>query len=337
MKKVYPESLDFTRNKLRRRVVVMGGGVGSFVLLTGLKKYPLELTAIVPVTDDGGSTGRLRDEFGFLPVGDVRQCLAAMAPENGFLRQLLLYRFQKCQGLRGHNLGNLILTALEDMVGSEPEAVATAAKLFRLKGKVLPISKKLVKLAARYSSGKTIISEHKIEIYKLQKGERIIKLYTVPEAKISPDAEKAIKEADVVILGPGDLYDSTIANLVIKGARKALQTSKAKIIYIVNLMTLNSQTNDYTASDHLNEIEKYAGRKVDYIIVNKQSFPARILKTYQGLEEYPVVDDLGQDKRVVRKPLLAKSSYQKPKSDVLKRALLRHDSQKLAKAIMEVI
>lgn len=322
---------------LMKKIVVIGGGTGSFVLLSGLKHYPLDLTAVVPVTDDGGSTGRLRDEFGFLPVGDIRQCLAALAPENGFLRQLLLYRFQKCQGLRGHNLGNLILTALEDIAGSELEAVTTAAKLFRLKGKVLPVSKELVKLAAEYSSGKTIVSEHKIEIHKLQKGEKIIKLYTVPEAKINPDVKKAIKEADLIILGPGDLYDSTIANLVIKGAKKALQTSRAKIIYIVNLMTLNSQTNGYTASDHLKEIEKYTGRNVDYLVINNQSFPSRILRAYQKLEEYSVIDDLGRDKRVIRKPLLAKSDFQKPQSDVLKRTLLRHDSEKLAKVIMSLV
>lgn len=320
-----------------KKIVVIGGGTGSFVLLTGLKKYPLDLTAIVPVTDDGGSTGRLRDEFGFLPVGDIRQCLAALAPENGMLRQLLLYRFEKGKGLEGHNLGNLILTALEDIVGSEPEAVARGAKIFRLKGKVLPVSKKLVKLAAKYSSGKTIVSEHKIEAHKLVKGERIIKLYTVPKAEVNPDVGKAIREADVIILGPGDLYNSTIANLIIMGVKKALKQSKALLAYIVNLMTLNSQTHNYTASDHLREIEKYADRKMDCIIVNNQSFPRHILEAYQKLEEYPVADDLSEDGRVIRRPLLAKFTYQKPKSDILKRSFLRHDSKKLAKAIMEVI
>jgi len=320
-----------------KKAVVIGGGVGSFVLLTGLKEYPLDLTAIVPVTDDGGSTGRLRDEFGFLPVGDMRQCLAALAPENGMLRQLLLYRFEKGKGLKGHNLGNLILTAIEDVVGSEPEAVAKTAKIFRLKGKILPISKKLVKLAAKYSSGITIISEHKIEVYKLKKGEKIIRLYTIPRARINSDAVQAIKEAKAIILGPGDLYNSTIANLIIGGAKKAVGESSAKLIYVVNLMTLNSQTHDYTARDHLKEIEKHAGRKMDYIIINSQLLPQRILRAYRKLEEYPVIDDLGEDKRVIRRPLLVKSAYQKPKSDVLKRSLLRHDSKKLAKTIIGII
>ena len=315
---------------------MIGGGTGSFVLLSGLKEYPVELTAIVPVTDDGGSTGRLRDEFGFLPVGDIRQCLAALAPENGRLRQLLLYRFNKGKGLEGHNLGNLILTALEDTVGSEPEAVSQAAKIFRLKGKVLPISKKLVKLVAEYSTGKTIISEHKIESHKLAKGEKITKLYTVPKAGINAEAAAEIKAADLIILAPGDLYNSIIANLVIKGASSSIRSSKAKLIYVVNLMTLNSQTNDFSAQDHVNEIEKYLKRKLDYILLNNQPISQQIIKAYQKLEEYPVKDDLGVNSQVVRRSLISNATYSKPKSDVLKRSLVRHDSQKLGKTIIGI-
>ncbi len=321
----------------QQKIVVIGGGTGSFVLLSGLKQYPVELTAIVPVTDDGGSTGRLRDEFGFLPVGDMRQCLAALASENGLLRQLLLYRFEKGEGLRGHNLGNLILTALEDLVGSEPEAIEAAAKIFRLKGKVLPISSQLVKLVAEYSTGKKIISEHNIETYKLKENETIRKLYTTPKASINPKAKKAINEADLIILAPGDLYNSIITNLIISGTKKAIIQSKAKIAYIVNLMTLTSQTHNFTAKDHLNEIEKYIGRKVDNILLNNQPIPANIIKAYQKLAEHPVQDDLSQDKRVVRQALLADSDYQKPKSDSLKRSLLRHDPNKLAKTIVNLV
>jgi len=320
-----------------KKIVVIGGGTGSFVLLSGLKQYPVDLTAITPVTDDGGSTGRLRDEFGFLPVGDMRQCLAALAPENGLLRQLLTYRFNKGWGLKGHNLGNLILTALEDMVGSEPEAIIHAAKIFRLKGKILPVSKKLVKLAAKYSSGKTIISEHKIETHKLKPEEKIIKLYTIPPASINPHARQAIKQADLIILAPGDLYNSLIANLVIKGVKAVIKKTKAKLIYVVNLMTLNSQTHNFTVKDHLNEIEKYSGRKIDKIIINKQPIPQSVIRAYHQQQEYPVKDDLYSNKKVIRKNLLAQSTYQKPQSDTLKRSLLRHDSNKLAEVIISLI
>jgi len=267
----------------------------------------------------------------------MRQCLAALASENGLLRQLLLYRFEKGEGLRGHNLGNLILTALEDLVGSEPEAIEAAAKIFRLKGKVLPISSQLVKLVAEYSTGKKIISEHNIETYKLKENETIRKLYTTPKASINPKAKKAINEADLIILAPGDLYNSIITNLIISGTKKAIIQSKAKIAYIVNLMTLTSQTHNFTAKDHLNEIEKYIGRKVDNILLNNQPIPANIIKAYQKLAEHPVQDDLSQDKRVVRQALLADSDYQKPKSDSLKRSLLRHDPNKLAKTIVNLV
>ena len=325
------------QNNDKKKLVVIGGGTGSFVLLSGLKKYPVDLTAIVPVTDDGGSTGRLRDEFGFLPVGDMRQCLAALAPENGQLRKILLYRFEKGKGLKGHNLGNLLLTALEDMVGSEPEAVIQAAKLFRLRGKVFPVSKKLVKLAAKYSTGKTIVSEHKIETHKLAPGEKITQMYTIPSAQINPRAAEAIKQADLIILAPGDLYNSIIANLIIKGAKSAIKSSSAKIVYVVNLMTLNSQTHGFSASDHVKEIEKYAGKSVDHILVNRQTISSSIIKAYEKYDEYPVQDDLGPNSRVIRQPLLAKSIFHKPKSDPIKRSLLRHDPNKLAKTIIKLI
>jgi len=319
-----------------KKIVVIGGGTGSFVLLSGLKEYPVELTAIVPVTDDGGSTGRLRDEFGFLPVGDMRQCLAALAKENGLLRKLLLHRFAKGEGLEGHNVGNLILTALEELTGGEPEAIAQAAKIFRLKGKVLPISNQLVKLAAEYSDGETIISEHKIETHRLEKNEKIIKLYTIPQAKINPDAAQAINAADLIIFAPGDLYNSIIADLVINGAKQAIISSPAKLLYIVNLMTLNSQTNYFSARDHVQELEKYAGRILNYILVNNQPIPKSIQQAYQLEAEYPVVDDLASDPRVIRQPLLAGTKFQKPKSDQLKRSLLRHNSVKLAKTIISL-
>src|SRR3989338_1867426 len=317
-----------------KKIVVIGGGTGSFVLLSGLKQYPFHLTAIVPVTDDGGSTGRLRDEFGFLPVGDMRQCLAALAADNGRLRRLLLYRFDKGKGLVGHNLGNLILTALEDLVGSAPEAVGEAASIFRLRGRVYPVSKKLVKLVARYSSGKTIVSEYKIEKYHLKQGERITQLYTRPTTKLNELAAAAIRAADMIILAPGALYNSIIANLVIGGMKPAIKNSRAKLVYIVNLMTLNSQTHGYTAADHVKEIEKYAGKKVDHILINSQPVKPKLVASYRREKEYPVTDDLTHDRRAIRKPLLSASVYQKPKSDNLKRSLLRHDQEKVAKIII---
>ena len=323
-----------------RRIVVIGGGTGSFVVLSGLKKYPVDLTAVVAVTDDGGSTGRLRDEFGFLPAGDMRQCLAALSDErvDGYLKDLLLYRFEKGEkGLKGHNLGNLILTALEDLTGSESTGLIAASKLFRLKGNVYPVSLQLVKLAAKYQSGRTIRSEHLIEEHQLSKNDRIIDLFTIPKADINSRAEKAILDANLIILGPGDLYGSTIANLVIRGAPEAIRQSKAKILYIVNLMTLISQTNYFKVSDHVKEIEKYLGKKVDRILINNCKIPVSVLTYYQKKGEYPVEDDLAQDKRAIRADLLSEEKIKKPNTDPLKRSLIRHSADKVAREITKII
>lgn len=323
-----------------KKVVIIGGGTGSFVVLSGLKQYPLDLTAIVAVTDDGGSTGRLRDEFGFLPAGDMRQCLAALSDsrENGYLKDLLLYRFDKGEkGLRGHNLGNLILTALEDLAGSESAGLQAASRIFRLHGRVIPVSLELVKLVAHYQSGIKIVSEHLIEEHKLSQGDRISRLDTIPSAHLNPSAKKAILSVDYIILGPGDLYGSTISNLVIKGVPSVIRRSKAKIIYIVNLMTLVSQTNYFTAQDHLHEIESYLDHKVDFIMLNSGRIPSDVLAIYACKGEYPVVDDLGEDRRVVRSNLLSERKIKKPDSDPLKRSLVRHSSVKLAQEIVKLI
>lgn len=328
--------------KKKKKIVVIGGGTGSFMVLSGLKKHDVDLTAIVAVTDDGGgSTGRLRDEFGFLPVGDMRQCIAALSnsQDDSSLNKLLLYRFAKGEpGLKGHSLGNLILTALEDISGSEVKGLELASQIFKLKGEVVPVSLKLVRLVAHYKSGKKIEGEHKIEINRLKKGDRIVHLETRPIARINSRAKKAILAADLIILGPGDLFDSTIANLVIKGVPQAVKKSKAKTVYIVNLMTLRSQTEGFKVSDHLKTLEQYLSRKADYVLVNKTPIPQKILKTYQEKEsEFSVKDDLGKDKRVIRGDFLDKRKIKKAPGDTLKRSLIRHHPGKLAKKIITLL
>ena len=329
---------------LDKRVVVMGGGTGSFVVLEGLKKLPVELSAIVTVADDGGSTGRLRDEFGFLPVGDMRQCLAALADDvdQHHLRELLLYRFEKGSSLAGHNLGNLILTVLEDISESETKALEVAAGLFRLRGEVIPVSEELVKLVAKYSGGKRVVSEHRIDEYRLGAEEKLVELTAIGEKsgrqpKINPKAERAIKQAAMVVLGPGDLYGSTVANLVIAGVPEAVRESRAKVVLVVSLMSLRSQTHGMTARDYVAEIEKYLGCKLDNILVNTRLISEEILAAYAKGDEYSVVDDLGQDGRVIRGDLLSQIRYKRSKSDRLRRSYLRHDSEKLATALVSVI
>ncbi len=331
--------LSLAFKKMAIKITIVGGGTGSFVALSGLKKLPYELAALVTVSDDGGSTGRLRDEFGFLPVGDLRQCIAALADEekDRYLTRLLLYRFTKGKGLKGHNLGNLILTALSDIYGSETKALEIVNAIFHLKGKVFPISLTPVKLVATYSSGQRIISEHQMEEYGLKEGERIVKLEVTPPAVISPLAKKVILESNYIIFGPGDLFGSTIANLVIDKVKETLIKTKARLIMIMNLMTLKSQTGGMTAKDHLVTLEKYLGRPLDYIIINSQPISQEVKEWYRQQGEHPVEDDLGKDKRVIRAALIDEKRYQKSSADPLKRSLLRHHSFKLAMVISGIV
>ena len=322
-----------------KKIVTIGGGTGSFVVLSGLKKYPLDLTAVVSVADDGGSSGRLRDEFGFLPVGDLRQCLAALAADSSDIRKILLYRFSKGQGLAGHNLGNLILTSLTDLYDSAPKAIEAAAKIFRLKGKIFPITSKEISLLAFYENGQKVVGEHQIDVPPFKGGQRIIKLTVQPPANIYPLAKKAIAKADLIILNPGDLYTSLLPNFVINGFKTVIKKSQAKIVYVLNLMTRFSQTHNFTAQDYVNEVENYLGRLVDVVLVNKAPIPAQIIKLYQKEKGYPIPDDLGNKNhfQVIRKKLLAPKIVVKPRGDVLQRSYLRHDPQKLAKAIVSFL
>lgn len=325
----------------KKKIIVIGGGTGAFVVLAGLSQYPLDLTAIVTVADSGGSTGRLRSEFGFLPVGDMRQCLAALASEagDGYIRKLLLYRFSKGKGLVGHNLGNLLLTALTDLTSSEPKALEIAAKIFRLQGRILPITLKNIQLVAYYADGKKVKGEHEIDEPRHNGGLHIVKLKTEPKAMIYEEARKEILKGDLIILGPGDLYTSIFPNLIIGGSRKALRQTRAKIIYIVNLMNRYSQTYGFTAQDYVRELKKYLGRNPDYIFLNKKKIPPKILELYHKEKGFPVKDDLtnGRYFKIIRRDFLAPGIVVKSKGDQLERSYLRHSSPKLARAITSLL
>lgn len=315
-----------------RKAVVIGGGTGTSVALSALKTIPdLDLTAIVTVADSGGSTGRLRDEFGFQPVGDLRQALAALSKENGqsWIRHLLLYRFTKGSGLEGHNLGNLILTALQDMTGSTPKAVEAASMIFRLHGHVYPVTTKNVQLVTTFSDGEEAIGEHLLDDSK-NGGRKISSIRITPRASIYSKSAKAIEEADLVIIGPGDLYASLLPNLCVNGMKGALKKNKGTYIYIVNLMTHYSQTCGMTAAQHVQEIINYGGRRPDKVIINSGKISEDMLEDYAKGKEYPVIDDLKEKEvDVIRRDLLSLRRVMKEKGDVLRRSLLRHDPTKL--------
>jgi uncharacterized cofD-like protein len=340
----------------KKKVLVIGGGTGTAVVLSGLKQYPqLEISAIVVVSDNGGSTGRLRDEFGFLPVGDLRQCLAALATgENeSLIRDILLYRFNEKSSLKGHNLGNLILTALEDLAkqrkDSSARAIEIASKIFETAGRVYPISEQAADLVIDYEN-QQIIGEKHLDNPKFG-GQKIKKIRFREAKKIYHRAARAIKEADLIILGPGDLYASLLANALASGFTKAMQdnlNAGGKFLYVLNLMTHFSQTHNMSAADHLREVTTYCQRQPDYILLNKEKIAPKILKHYASQNEWPVVDDLKQAKKTKQLTEIDWSKLTIKRYDLLStilvnqnqshsHSLLRHDKDKLAKAVIQIL
>ncbi|MCI0533019.1 YvcK family protein [bacterium] len=336
-------SAGLKKGTTRKKVCTIGGGTGTFTVLSGLKKYPVDLSAVVTVADSGGSTGRLRDEFGYLPVGDFRMALAALANENGdgnILRDLFLYRFEKGEGLTGHNFGNLLLVAMADLFGSEVAAIERASKVLRVEGMVVPVSDHNVQLVAEYANGKKVVGETSID--EPPEGHdgamRIAKLSLKPRARIHESARQAIEEADILILGPGDLYTSTIANLVVGGVREAIAHSRAQLVFVMNLMTKYGQTAGFGAREHVDEIARYAGKIPDYVIVNNEPLPENVSKRYEKERDFPVKDDLMDfTSAVVRAPLLSSEIIATKKGDTVRRSLIRHDSDKLAREIMGLL
>lgn len=326
-----------------KRVVVIGGGTGTFVVLSGLKRIPdLHLTAIVPATDSGGSTGRLKDEFGYLPIGDARQCLVALADEQrqGLLRELFNFRFSKGEdGLKGHNFGNLLLTALSDILGNDLRAIEAAQDLLQIKGQVLPVAKKSCELVAEYENGVTLRGEHNIDEPPYPHDGRlaISKLYIEPAGiKTYQQVTDAIAGADLIVTGPGDLFTSLLANFVMPGMAEAVINSQAKFIYVVNLMTKFGQTYGYSAKDHFQQLAKYVGRQPDYVLVNDNDLPDNILDKYKAENAEPVRDDLPVEDWVLRADLLAREEIKTKAGDVVKRSLIRHDGCKIASILQEL-
>jgi uncharacterized cofD-like protein len=330
---------------VKKKIVVIGGGTGSAVALSGLKDQAnIELSAVVVVSDNGGSTGRLRDEFGFLPVGDLRQCIAALASgENeADIRRLLLYRFDQNSSLKGHNLGNLILTSLENMTGSASKAVEIASQIFRINGTVLPISEDSVHLVINYADGSSLVGEKNLDDPALG-GKKIASISLDKPATIYDKAKQAIIAADLLVLGPGDLYGSLLPNALVNGFTQALEENKkkgGKLAYVSNLMTHYSQTYQMTAKDHLLEMEKYCRRQIDYVLINNSPIPEEILQTYALAKDSPVLDDLPEknDQRHYFKVDLLSTTPVKPTpNDPLPRSLIRHHKQKLTKQLLKIL
>jgi uncharacterized cofD-like protein len=321
------------------KVVTIGGGTGTFTVLSGLKRIGnLDISAIISVTDNGGSTGRLRDEFGYLPVGDFRQALVALAEEGeerNLLRELFMFRFDRGHGLSGHNFGNLFLIAMSELLGTEEEAIAYASSVLRVKGQVIPVSQDRVTLLAEYENGHVVRGETFIDepVAGHDGTQHIKQLWVEPRAEISERARQSILEADLIVLGPGDLYTSTLADVVVSGVPEALQASKGKMVYVTNLMSRYGQTHGFSTSELVAEVSRYVGREPDFVLVNSTPLPTAVLGRYADHKEFPISDTLGERPGVFRTDLLASEVIEKSDGDVLRRSLIRHDPDKVAQAL----
>jgi uncharacterized cofD-like protein len=316
-----------------KKIVVVGGGTGNFVVLRGLKKYDVDLTAIVSMADDGGSTGILRDELGVLPPGDVRQCLVALSNSSRLLRSLMNYRFENGQ-LDGHSFGNLLLSALEKVTGSFEKAVEEAGKILSIKGKVIPVTVHQVRL-------KMILNNHKIlegekEIYLSHEIDQGYKnIYLEPYPRANPRVLEEIRHADLLVIGPGGWHTSIIPNILLQSVAEALRNTMAKKIFVVNLMNRKGQTTGYKVRDYVEELVSFLGEDIfDYILVNRAQPPQDLIERYAQEGEL-VYNDLAESRVILADFLGPMALLQQ--HDLLRRSLIRHDSQKLAAEIMKIV
>ena len=327
----------FPRDGLK--IAVIGGGTGSFTLLQSLKNYSHSVAAIVNMADDGGSTGVLRDELGVLPTGDVRQCLVALS-ESPKVRDLFNYRFEEGT-FGGHSFGNILLTALEKVTGNFSEAIETASDILRVNGTVIPATLDNVRLKMEWPQASVILrSERVIDAEYFEHDPRKATLSLVPSAHANPMAIKAIMQADLVVIAPGDLYTSLGPLLVIDGVGDALRETKAKIVYVSNLVTKKGQTEGFSVSDHADEIERFGGGAfLDAVLYNEQVPDVELAKKYEAEDAFLVANDekelTGRPYEAVAGNFLGKIAA-KHQGDMLPvtRSLIRHDSEAVAKAII---
>ena len=317
----------YKRRKLNRRprIVAVGGGTGLSMLLSGTKNITNNLTAIVSVGDDGGSSGRLREEMGILPPGDIRHCITALADDEDLVNKLFKYRFTNGEGLEGHSFGNLFLTALYDITGDMVSAVRASSRVLSIRGRVLPATLDDMKLVAEMEDGRIIHGESTIP----EAHGKIKRLYTEPaNCKALPDVIQAIRDAELIILGPGSLYTSVIPNLLVKEISEEIIKSKAKKIYVCNIMTQPGETDNYTVSDHLKALIQHAGSNkiVDAVLVNDY-LPDNLAGKYQEAGSYPVKLDIPEVKKLGIK-IFAKKLIQDSRE-----GLVRHSSTRVARAV----
>ncbi len=319
----------YRRKKLNKgpKIVAIGGGTGLSMLLKGIKSITNNITAVVTVGDDGGSSGRLREELGVLPPGDIRNCIAALADDEDLVTKLFQYRFKIGEGLKGHSFGNLFLTALCSITGDMVRAVKESSNVLSIRGRVLPSTLDNMKLAAEMEDGRVIHGESAIP----EAGGKIKRLFTEPaECKALPEVIDAIHDADLIIMGPGSLYTSVIPNLLIKEIAEAVAQSGAKKIYVCNIMTQKGETDNYSVASHINALINHAGSKdiLDAVLVNNV-LPEEISPNYAKVGSYPVNLDM-ENINPIGVKVVTGNLLEEEQS---KNGLIRHSYHRVARAI----
>ncbi|MCD8535597.1 MAG: YvcK family protein [Verrucomicrobia bacterium] len=315
------------------KVLTIGGGSGQFALLSSLRSLPgIEITSVVSMVDSGGSTGRLRDELGILPPGDILKCLLALSPEQAVTRKILQSRFSRTGRLKGHSVGNLLLTFLSTYTGSFAEGVSALADVLGVRGKVLPVTVDRATLVAELTDGRRIFGEAAIDVPRGNQREKIKNTYLVPHhndhIEVYPPVLDAIQEADVILIGPGDLFTSVIPNFNVPGVGEAISQAPGKVLYNVNIMTKYGETDEFTAMEFVHEIEKHANRQMDYVMMNSARPDEDLLDRYKTQKSEfvePVPAESLSPRHVFHFDLLDQDG-----------GIVRHDPEKFGCAMFEV-
>ncbi len=316
------------------RIVVIGGGTGTYQVLAGLKKYPVDLTAIVTMSDSGGSSGRLRQDFGIFPPGDIRRALIALSNlplSKKTLKELFEFRFDNGEGIAGHSIGNLLLAALTQITGRPDLAIAEAERILDVSGHVLPVTLDDIHLHGVLEDGTVVHGETNIDVRRIRPNVPLGEVFLNPQGKIFSKTKEAILKADLIVLGPGDLFTSIIPNLLVKGVNRAIKKSKGKLVFIVGLMTKHGETDNYRVSDFVREIKRYLGSasgRLETIIVNKKmKLPISTSRWYARYKSKPV--------KLNRKSIKGIEVVSRQLVDGGK--LIRHDPDRLAKILVNLL
>lgn len=310
---------------MNKNVVVLGGGTGQSVLLSGLKKFPVNITAVVSVADDGRNTGKLREQFNIPAMGDVRRVLIALSETEDFVAELFSYRFKGDCDLGGNNVGNLLLTAMSDICGNLSSGVKEISKILNLKGEVLPLTDDNVVLMGEMNDGSIIEGEHNITLSP----KKIKRVFYKETPIVNAEVINKIKDSDAIILSMGSVYTSIIPNLLCKEVIDAIDASNAKIIYVCNVMTQPGETDDFKVSDHIKLLNSYLGkRKIDTVITNSEEISVETQRIYETTEQKDlvIIDDENIEIENISKPLIK-----------VENNVIRHDNLKLALEIINIL